>query len=314
MRFWLLASVSTLSAYALVALVGALAASVARRVRAAAVDRAAAPLRAQLLFAIRILPVVAAASAAFAIALPVFLWFEDRGTHEPVNRTLSVLAAAGACLALRGAWRAASAWRTTAAVVGAWQRRGRRLEGLTPRLPAYAVDDAFPTVAVAGILRPRLFIAERVLREFPAQEIAAMVAHECAHVSARDNVKRLLMRACPDVFGTPAVEREWAAAAEEAADARAAALHPSARLDLAQALIRVARLAAPTAPQLASAFYLGGSIDTRVRRLVEPAPAAAGPRWLRLALPAACVLAIVAVIVAAPSVHAMMEQAVRLLP
>jgi beta-lactamase regulating signal transducer with metallopeptidase domain len=314
MRFWILAAVSALSAFAVFTLLGTFAAGLSRRLLAPAIDCAPAARRSQLLFAVRMLPVTAAATAAFAIALPVFLWFEDRGTAEPINRTLALLAGTAACLVARGAWRAASAWRATTAVMARWQESGRQLEGLTERLPAYAIDEAFPTVAVAGIFRPRLFIAECVLRDFPAPEIAAMIAHECAHVSAFDNVKRLLMRASPDVFGIPAVEREWAAAAEEAADARAATLGPSARLDLAQALIRIARLAVPSGPQLASAFYLGGSIDARVRRLVDAPPAAATPRWLRLALPAAALLVASAVVAAAPSLHALMEQAVRLLP
>jgi hypothetical protein len=135
-------------------------------------------------------------------------------------------------------------------------------------------------------------------------------------VSARDNLKRLAIRACPDVFGTPRrLESAWSAAAEEAADARAADGSTATRLDLAQALIRVARLAAPRSPQLASAFYLGGSIDTRVRRLVDPSDAVAAPSpWSRPALAGAAALLIAAVVLAAPSLHALMEQAVRFLP
>jgi Zn-dependent protease with chaperone function len=312
--YWLLAAVSTLSAFAVSACAGAGLARLAGATLSRRIERAAPWSRAQLLFAIRILPVAAAVVSAFAVALPIFLWFENRDTVEPVNRTLAVAAAIGASLMARGIWRAIAAWRATAVFVGNWRRRGRRLDGLTARIPAYAIDDAFPTVAVAGVCRPRLFIAERVLREFSPAEIAAMVAHECAHVSAFDNVKRLLMRACPDVFGTPAVERAWVAAAEEAADARAAATDPSVRLDLAQALVHAARLAAPSAPQLASAFYLGGSIDSRVRRLVNPAAAAAPSRWMRLAVPFGLVAFAAAIVLAAPSLHAAMEQAVRLLP
>src|SRR4030095_10762484 len=157
-------------------------------------------------------------------------------------------------------------------VLADWQRRSRALVGVAAGLPAYAIDDAFPTVAVIGIVRPRLFVAERVMRECSAGEIAAMVSHEYSHVSAHDNLKRLLIRACPDVFGTPRrLDRARAAAAEEAADARAASGHPAARLDLAQALIHVARLAAPRMPALVSAFYLGGRIEDPGRRVVEPA-------------------------------------------
>jgi beta-lactamase regulating signal transducer with metallopeptidase domain len=142
-----------------------------------------------------------------------------------------------------------------------------------------------------------------------------MITHECAHVSARDNVKRLLIRACPDPFGTPRhLDRAWAAAAEEAADAAAARIRPSARLDLAQALIHVARLAVPRTPELVSAFYLGGSIDARVRLLVDPPADVAPPRWRRFAVPALALLAAAAVVAAAPAVYALLEIAIRNLP
>jgi hypothetical protein len=313
MNYWLLACVSSLSAFAAFTIAGAVVTRLASAILAPRFERVPAIWRSRLLFAIRTLPIAAAAIVAFAIALPIFLWFEEHGTVEPVNRTLATLALAGAVLLGRAMWRAGSAWRATAAFVAAWQRRGRRVEGLAP-VPCYAVEDAFPTVAVAGILRPRLFIAERVLREFSAEEVTAMVAHECAHVAARDNVKRLLLRAFPNLSGLPWIERDWAEAAEEAADARVAALHPRARLHLAQALVHVARLATPSAPQLVSAFYAGGSIESRVRRLVDPAPAAAPPRWPRIAVPVAGVLLGAAIVLAAPSLHALMEQAVRLLP
>ena len=103
-------------------------------------------------------------------------------------------------------------------------------------------------------------------------------------------------------------------APEEAADARAAGGDSSTRLDLADALIHVARLAAPQAPPLASAFYLGGSIDARVRRLVDPEFDAVSPRWPRFAMPAAALVFTALVVLAAPSLHGLMEFAVRLLP
>ena len=256
------------------------------------------------------------ATAAFGVALPIFLWFEDKGTTESISRTLWLATIVGAVVLVSGVWRAVSAWRTTARVLDDWQRRGRRLHGLHTDMPAFAIDETFPMVAVAGILKPTLFVAERVLRECPPDEVAAMVSHECAHVSARDNVKRLLIRACPDVFGTPRrLDRAWRAAAEEAADARAAHLNPQRRLDLAQALIHVARLAPARAPELASAFYLGGSIEDRVRRLVDPPPAVAIPSvWIRFAVPSALACLALAIILAAPAVHDLMEEAVRFLP
>jgi hypothetical protein len=313
-RYWTLAAVASCSAFALFALSGSAVARVGARLLAPLYARRDPAARARLLFGLRALPGLGAAAAAFGVALPIFLWFEDPGTTESVSRTLATAASAGALLLLAGLWRAAAAWRATARVLAAWQRRARRLDALETALPAFAIDDPFPIVAVVGVLRPRLFVAERVLRECTASEVAAMIAHECAHVSARDNLKRLLIRACPGVFGVARLDGAWSAAAEEAADARAAGLDAGARLDLAETLIHIARLAVPQAPPLASAFYLGGSIDDRVRRLVEPAADAAASRWPRLAALAALALLVAAIVVSARALHELMEHAVRLLP
>ena len=315
MRYWVLASVTAFSAFALFAAAGSLAARAGAAFVARISDGAPAATRARRLFRLRLLPATAAFTAAFAIALPIFLWFEEPGTGERVSLTLALAAGFGAFLVLRGVWRAAAAWLATIRVVCQWRRRGRPLDGLAIPMQGFAVDEPFPIVAVAGIVKPQLFVAERVLEECTAAEIAAMVAHECAHVSAGDNVKRLVIRACPDVFGVPRrLDRAWTAAAEEAADACAAARTPSARFDLAQALIRVARLAAPHAPELASAFYLGGSVDDRVRRLVGAAPAAAPAIAPRLVSAAVAAVSAAGLILAAPYLHAVMEQVIRLLP
>ena len=315
MTYWLLAIVSTCTAFALFALAGSILARLGAAIVATRAVRHSPVAQARLLFRLRILPGLCAAAGAFAIALPIFLWFEKTDTSESVNRTLAVVALIGAFLLVRGFWRAGAAWRATARVLAGWQRRGRPLADVNAPFPAFAIEDPFPVVAVIGVWRPRLFIAERVLRECAPQEIAAMVAHECAHVSSRDNLKRLLMRACPGVLGVARrLDRAWSQAAEEAADARAAGGDPQARLDLAGALIRVARLAVPQAPPLASAFYLGGTIDDRVRRLIEPIADPDAPRWTRIAVPAAIVLLALVVVAAAPTLHEFMEEAVRLLP
>jgi hypothetical protein len=112
------------------------------------------------------------------------------------------------------------------------------------------------------------------------------------------------------------LDRAWARAAEEAADAAVVAGDPGFAVELAQALIRVARLApAPQAPVLASAFYLGGSIESRVRRLVEPVPTReANGTVTRSALAAVAVAVAAAVLASASTVHRLIEAAVHSLP
>ena len=315
MTFWLLTAAVALGVFAALAAIGSLAVSLAVPAVTRRYDRYAPAACAAGLFRLRMLPAAVAAFVAFAIVLPVFFAYEPRQTDEPVPALLGGLALVGAGLLFRGAWRASAAWRATRRVARDWHRRGRRLQTFDSPLPVYAIEEAFPTVAVIGVARPALFIAERVLRECPDDEVRAMLHHECAHVAKRDNLKRFLMRACPDFLGAD-LDRAWARAAEEAADAAVVEAAPAYALELAQALIHVARLApSPEAPALASAFYVGGSIESRVRRLVQPAPA----RQARL--PVARAVAVTAALAGAgmaaatgPALHRVVETLVHSLP
>ncbi len=315
MTFWLLTAAVTFCVFAAMVTIGSVAVGLAAPAIARRFEGYSPAACAAGLFRLRMLPGALAALAAFAIVLPTFLAYEPRDTDESVPMTVGLLACIGAALLLRGAWRAIRAWRATRVVVREWRRRGRRLETFDTPLPVFAIEEAFPTVAVVGVARPALFIAERVLRECPEDEVRAMLHHECAHVAKRDNLKRFLLRACPDFLGAD-LDRAWARAAEEAADAAVVAGDPGFALELAQALIHVARLApAPQAPALASAFYLGGSIESRVRRLVQPEPARdVHPRTGRAVAIGAAIAAAAAVIVTAPVMHRLIETVIHSLP
>jgi Zn-dependent protease with chaperone function len=323
--YWLSAAAITLSCFAIVAMLTSGAIAWAAPALARRLERYAPAVRARLLFRLRVLPATSAAVCAFGIALPIFLRFEPVETGETLARTLIVAAVLGGALIVRGAWRAAAGLRATGAVLRDWRARGRRVEtGVSDGapIPVFAIDDAFPTVAVVGFSRPALFIAERVLRECTRDEVRAMLLHECAHVTHRDNLKRFFIRACPDVLGrTSALDRAWASASEEAADARAAGGDLGSALELAQALIHIARLAPGSSTlHVASAFYLGGSIEARVRRLVEPADSlleSAISYQLSAFSYVACAMAlglVGLVVFAAPAIHQFMEAAVRVLP
>ena len=137
-----------------------------------------------------------------------------------------------------------------------------------------------------------------------------------AHVTVRDNLKRFLIRACPDALSSRGhLDRAWSIAAEEAADAAAVAERPASAVELAEALIRVARLAAPRTPELASAFYLGGSIESRIRRLVGPPSALDAPTPLGCVILTTGTLCFAAIVfTTAPALHQVMEAIVSRLP
>ena len=79
-------------------------------------------------------------------------------------------------------------------------RAGRPLALADTSMPAYAIDTDAPVMALVGVLRPRLLITRPVLEALTDEELRASVAHELGHWRAWDNLKRLAMRAAPDLL------------------------------------------------------------------------------------------------------------------
>src|SRR5262249_32134209 len=179
---------------------------------------------------------------------------------------------------------------------------------------------SFPIVALLSFFRPRLVIARSVLAACSAPELRAIVAHELGHLVRRDNLVRAVLALSPDVLvWFPLSKRlalAWHDAAAEAADANAGILGEDGRLSLAEALIRVARLAPPGSKAVMvpmSALYRGENLDQRVRRLLGP-PAAA-PVPLSAAWRATMTTAFIAsAALALHAIHELLEAAVTFLP
>lgn len=236
--------------------------------------RLSAPNRALLLAQARLLPL-----AAVAILVPTqihaFVSYEA-GSGESAGPLLLASGLAGLLACANTAWRFFSSWRDTTRVVTTWKETGREwsIDGW-PR-PAFTIHAPFPVVAVVGAVRPRLFVARQVVDACTTGELTAIVAHEAAHVAARDNLVRLLFHLTPGsrLFARIAdpLERAWLAAAEEAADV--AAGQSASSLELASALTTVARLATPAGPTMMTASTLigGSDLHSRVQRLLQAPP------------------------------------------
>jgi Zn-dependent protease with chaperone function len=146
------------------------------------------------------------------------------------------------------------------------------------------LDHSFPIIAVVGAAHPRLFIANHVLESLSEEELAAAIAHEYGHLAARDNFKRSVMRVSRAALllipcGT-SLDRAWSEASESAADEHAAQQSSFVALNLASALVRIARMIPKgqrqVIPASVSAFLAGEDspgVKVRVRRLVELATA-----------------------------------------
>ncbi len=139
-----------------------------------------------------------------------------------------------------------------------------------------------------GALRPRLFIADQVLESLSEEEMSAAIAHEYGHLAAHDNFKRSVMRisraALLLIPCGRSLDRAWIEASESAADEHAAQRSSLVALNLASALVRIAKMIPKGQQQIMPASvsaFLAGHEDTprvrvRVQRLVELA--AADPR------------------------------------
>ena len=159
-------------------------------------------------------------------------------------------------------------------------------------MPVFRFDHPFPVVAVVGIIRPRLFVADKVLRSLTEGEFRAAIAHEYGHLTTKDNLKRTLLRMCRDLLLFPigkGLDRAWSECVESLADEYAARSVGGARaLDLAAALVKIAKLVpAGTRPAIPVGAFLveatGGDIARRVHRLLNMndhgSPAVASKRF-----------------------------------
>lgn len=328
-----------LASYAVVSIVAALL--VAATWRVLAVRASSAPQAiADRLFVLRLTP-VAAALCVNVLVMTAFLMFEANRHAEPVGPAVLTCAAAGLLLIAGAAARTVRAARAAASLRRQWPlaaarplghtRDARHIGSETGHSPLQTgdvldscpvqvvrADTPFPVVALMGVFRPRLIIASGVIDACTPAEMAAVIAHEMAHFESRDNLRRALFVLCPDVLAWSrrplAMERAWTEATELAADDRAAGDSAARRLDLASALVKVARLAAnATVPPLpSSALFRGGPVADRVRRLVEPPDKAAPPLPIgSLGCAAVLVIAPLALPRVLPPLHEVVEAAIR---
>jgi hypothetical protein len=286
--------------------------------------------RADVLLFWRLLPSGIALWVAGLIVAPTFLRHEESGSAEAVPEWMALLTGMALLTVVVRSLRS----------VRAMMAVGRHLSSVTPRrLPgtsADIVETPSGTAFVAGLLRPRILLSRALVSSLTAQEFEAVIAHERAHIGARDNLKRLALLAAPDWMGMTErgrqLERTWAQAAELAADDEVAARGPRAAVDLAAALIKAARLStAPSARlELASGMsgmFNGDELAARVTRLAAPgvapaaaetqarlAPAARSRHSLLPALSIAAALAAALLLQITPAnraLHAVSEWAVR---
>ena len=309
----------TLASFLAVNVVVSLAVSAATPWRVRRLSGIPLRLRPRALFLLRMLPTAGGIAVATGLVIPAYLLYEPADAGEPLTLSLAVVAGAAVTLMVLGGVRAALALFATAALVRRWMRSAEPVALPGAPVAAYRVRDGFPVFAVVGLRRARLFVSAQVLDALTPAELAAAVAHERSHLDAGDNLKRLIMRAAPDLLAllraSRTLEAEWAGAVESVADERAAGGHGERALALAAGLVKVARLAPSSDLALpVSALHDGGDVESRVRRLLAGPDEETAAR-ARVTWPLWAGVAAVAVVLgtALPAVHQVIELAARLL-
>jgi hypothetical protein len=220
---------------------------------------------ADLLFALRLAPLMAAAAVTLLLAVPSFLLLEPRAVDEPMGAVPVVLSLCAIALLLAGVWKASGALVRASRSVARWSSEGRS----SASSPMLRISAAAPPLTAAGILRPSLWLSQAAEFVLTERELETALRHEVVHVCRRDNLRKLVLRlvALP---GMAELESAWREATEMAAD-DAAVSNASEALDLAAAVIKLSRLAPLEPPaELTTALVHSPaeSVNARVERLI----------------------------------------------
>lgn len=230
--------------------------------------RSSASRRADLLFVLRMIPLISATLLTGAFAVPSFLMFEPRQIEERIGAVPLVAALLGLAVVIFGLGNGIRALTHAWRMVRTWTRGSRPIHsGIDVRV--LQTSEARPAMTLAGIVRPTILLSDAARSLLSPSELHAALNHELAHVARWDNFRKLLLQfiAFP---GMSELEAEWVEATEIAADDRAVA-HAGEALDLASALIKLSRFT-PLHPPLeltAALVHTPASlVNARVNRLI----------------------------------------------
>ena len=224
--------------------------------------------RADLMFALRLLPLAASVAVTLALAVPSFVLLEPRSIDEPLGGAPLLFGLCGLALVMFGAVNGARALVKTYRTIRSWVSHAVSVKSSVP-VPVWRIARAVPALTAAGVLRPRVLMSGAAEFILTPKELQTALQHELAHVHRRDNLKKLLLRfvAFPGMAG---LETAWLEATEMAADDAAVSTAGEA-LDLAAALIKLSRVRITEPPAELTAALMhspAGLMNARVERLI----------------------------------------------
>jgi Zn-dependent protease with chaperone function len=290
--------------------------------------------RADFYFLVQVTPPMLALLLTALVFLPAYLKYEPTQSHEIASVKLSLFAGFALSVIVMAAARIwLDHWRAQR-FLRAWQE-SEDLDFTSLPFPAKKLSHQYPICCLVGCWSPRLFVADSVVAKLEREELQAMLLHETGHYCSRDNLKQILMRFASTLLfflpGASTPYRRWQREQEKACDDYARE-QTSAPLELASALVKIGKLL-PAGTRLSTFLTPGLSFHRfnhesllieRIERLIEPSTsvpdASISPLLTSRAacrLAALAVVAIVAVILAAPQplrlYHDAIEMVVRLL-
>jgi beta-lactamase regulating signal transducer with metallopeptidase domain len=272
--YFLLGASVKLAFLLLANLVAAVAATLVWRLIADRLKWLSPHTRAQLIFALRVGPVLLAFVFVFGFVVPAYLIHEPEDSGEVVTFKLALIAGLACAALLLTTIRVIRTWRITRRLEASWLENAVEISLDGAKVPVLRMDHPFPVIAVVGILRPRIFIAETALKTLTPEELRAAIAHEEGHVASHDNLKRSVLRMAHDMLLIPIgrdLDAAWARDVEAAADEYATRQKRGHALELASAILKLARIAPTVSTNSATAFLLGdkeSEVNDRVRRLI----------------------------------------------
>jgi beta-lactamase regulating signal transducer with metallopeptidase domain len=220
--------------------------------------------------ALRLAPACLSIFAVLCVCLPSYLRYEGNLTTEEVGWPSLVLAALGLLIGLLASARAVRAILQSSAL----SKNVRAAKD-----PDYwyltSKDDVFPSIALVGLLEPRIVISPGVLETLTTEQFQATLDHERAHRSSNDNLKRLFILLAPDlvpfVRSFRRMEDHWNRYSELSADDLATRGRPDRSIALAEALIKLAKFEGGqlSPPLVSGLFSASEGLTLRVERLLR---------------------------------------------
>jgi len=224
---------------------------------------------------------------------------------QPVGRALMI---AGSAALLAGFTRATVLAMRRLRETHALIHRARSADGELAEIAASigvsvrVIDDTLPLCALAGIFRMTVLVSTAAQQLLTAREMRAALHHERAHARCGDQLLALLITFFVDLLPLPSGDlvRTYRLARERAADRKALAHAPM--LDLASALVRIAKGARLAAATMSLVGDGAGSIESRLHDLIHRPEAASLASRIRRIVVIALLFAYFAIAVGGPAV------------